>query len=113
MSLADLIQRAYQASGATSDREFGRRVGVSHTAVGKWRDGSSYPTFEQAATLAEIAGMPAAKTAATIRLESPEGQKHRAILKKLATAAAICLAVYTSIGSALPHLVASGSLYIM
>lgn len=92
MNTRDLVTAAMKAAGNPSIRAFAEQIGVSHTAVGKWLDGTQVPTFEQAAELAQLAGLPAVKTAAQVRLGSKDGAKHRALLRQLATAAALVLA---------------------
>lgn len=93
MRTEQLVRAAMAATKIESARAFARHVGVSHVAVGKWLSGESVPTFEQAAELATIAGLPPVPTAAQVRLESPEGAKHRAVLRRLANAALIVLAL--------------------
>ena len=97
VDISTLLDNAAKACGAKSDRDLARRLDVSHTAIGQWRNGERHPTFEAAAKLAELAGLPITATAASVRLHTPEGQKYRALLRRLSAAAAICLAVYTAI----------------
>src|SRR5687767_13127239 len=92
MDAAELVTRAMKATGETSVRKFAERLGVSHTAVQHWIAGNNAPTFEVAAEMAELAGLPAVKTAADVRLHSKDGAKHRALLRRLAAAAAIAFA---------------------
>ena len=101
MDASELTKLAMDASKATSIRDFAKKAGVSHVAVIAWLDGTRTPTFEQAAALAEMAGLPAVPTAAKVRLESPEGVKHRALLRRLATAAALA---FVAIGISPPGL---------
>ena len=96
MNAAELISAAMKATNAPSERDFARNLGVSHTIIGAWRNATSYPTFEAAASMAAMAGLPPAQTAATVRLQAPEGRKHHRILKRIASTLLICLAVYTS-----------------
>ena len=93
MNGSDLVQRAMKASGETSVRAFAARVGVSHTAVQHWLAGDNAPTFEQAAEMAELAGLPPVQTAAQVRMQSKDGAKHRALLRRLSQAAAIAIAL--------------------
>jgi transcriptional regulator with XRE-family HTH domain len=99
MNAHDLVERAMAKTGCSSTRQLGERLGVSHVAVGKWMRGESCPTFEQAAELAEAAGLPAIKTAAEVRLSSPDGARHRAFLRRIAAAAAIVLVVGTTVAA--------------
>lgn len=93
MTITELIQRAMQRQQIASMRELGRALGVSHTIISRWSSGERAPDFENAAALAEMAGLPPVKTAAEVRLHTPEGQKHRGILRRIAAAAGILLVV--------------------
>lgn len=92
MDAKELTELAMQRSGETSVRTFAKKVGVSHVAVGYWLAGTSVPTFEQAAELAALAGLPIIKTASEVRMHSPAGMKHKSILQRMAAAtlAALC-----------------------
>lgn len=89
MDAKELTELALAKSGETSLRAFATRVGVSHVAVGYWLAGTSVPTFEQAAELAALAGLPIIKTASEVRLHSPQAAKHKAILRRLAATATL------------------------
>ncbi|MBD9368391.1 helix-turn-helix domain-containing protein [Xanthomonas sp. XNM01] len=91
MDAKELTELALAKSGETSIRSFATRVGVSHVAVSYWLAGTSVPTFEQAAELAALAGLPIIKTASEVRMHSPQGAKHKAILKRLAATATLLL----------------------
>jgi hypothetical protein len=91
MEVAVLVKSAMHACGHTTLRPFASHIGVSHGAVAHWLDGSAVPSFEQAMLLAEMAGLDPVPTAASIRLQSPEGQRFRRLLRRLAAAAA-CVA---------------------
>lgn len=99
MKIAELVAAAMERAEIASHRQLGDRIGVSHTSIGQWLKGERFPTFEAAAALASLAGMPVTTTAAAVRLETPEGKKHRAILRKIASAAALlmCMALPFSI----------------
>lgn len=89
MNVQMLVSQAMKASGKESIRAFAEEIGVSHTAVGKWMDGSQVPTFEQAAELAILAGLDPVTTAAQVRMHSKDGAKHRLLLRRLAQVAAL------------------------
>lgn len=91
MNGSELVTKAMRAAGETSVRAFAKRLEVSHTAVQHWLEGTNVPTFEQAAEMAEIAGLPPVPTAALVRMASKDGAKHRALLRRLSQAAAIAL----------------------
>lgn len=102
MNGSELVTKAMQAMGETSVRGFAKRLEVSHTAVQHWLEGTNVPTFEQAAEMAEIAGLPPVPTAAQVRMASKDGAKHRALLRRLSRAAAVALcAVAPAITAAL------------
>src|SRR5690606_26045683 len=88
MRLAELVEKAMETSQSESIRALARRLDLSHGAVAMWHREERYPDFENAAELAKLAGLDPVSTAAEIRLQSPEGAKHRAILKRLAKVAA-------------------------
>ena len=89
MDTKTLVAMAIEKSGARSVREFARKIGVTNHAVHNWMNGVAVPTFEQAAELAVIAELDPIKTAARVRMESKDGAKHKVLLRRLATAAAL------------------------
>lgn len=91
MDAQKLTEAAFAASGATSFRAFADEVGVSHVTVLAWLNGTRVPSFEHAATLAKIAGLPIVKTASEVRLAAPENAKNKGILKHLAATATILM----------------------
>lgn len=93
MEVEELVYKAIKASGEESIRGFAKRLDVSHTAVGQWIKGDQIPTFEQAAELAKMAGLPVVSTAASIRMKSKDGAKHKALLRQLAATAALLAVV--------------------
>ena len=109
MNGSELVSRAMKATGETSVRAFAKRLEVSHTAVQHWLDGTNVPTFEQAAEMAELAGLAPVPTAAQVRLASKDGAKHRALLRRLSHAAAVALcAVAPAVTAALSMAYAGG-----
>lgn len=100
MDAQKLTEAAFAASGATSIRAFAELVGVSHVSVLAWLDGSRIPSFEHAATLAKLAGLPIIKTASEVRMAAPENARHKSILKHLAATATLLAVV---VFSALPR----------
>lgn len=93
MDAQKLTETAFAASGATSIRGFADLVGVSHVSVLAWLDGSRIPSFEHAAALAKIAGLPIVKTASEVRMAAPENARHKSILKHLAATATLLAVV--------------------
>lgn len=88
MDARELTTLAMQKTGRTSQERLGELLGVSHVAVGKWLRGETCPTFEQAAELADLAGLPPVQTAAEVRLNAPDGEKHGRLLRRMAKIAA-------------------------
>ena len=117
MDAKELTELAMKESGVTSVRTFAKKLGVSHVAVGYWLAGTAVPTFEQAAELASLAGLPIVKTASEIRLQSPSGWKHKGILQRMAgvSLAALCVASLPFLldESATYALASSPAMYIM
>ncbi len=83
MNVQELINAAMEGGNCTSARQLAERIGVSHVAIGKWMAGDNYPSFEAAAEMADMAGLPVVQTAASIRAKSPEGAKYKKLLKKM------------------------------
>lgn len=116
MDAQKLVTLAMEKSGLNSTRKLGERLGVSHVTVSQWINGTHCPTFEYAAELAELAGLPPISTAAEVRQHSPDGAKHKALLRRMASlAATVTLAVNVAPAHAGTHSCAhnSGTLYIM
>ena len=98
MNASELTKTAMQKSGLDSTRKLGEALGVSHVTVTKWLHGVDCPTFENAAALATMAGLPPVSTAAEVRLNSSkDAARHRSLLKSMAALAASLVAVYTAI----------------
>lgn len=83
MNVQDLIAAAMKGADCASARQLAERMGVSHVAIGKWLAGENFPSFEAAAELADMAGLPVIQTAAAIRQKAPEGSKYRSLYKKM------------------------------
>lgn len=97
MDAATLVRLAMAATGRNSQAQIAEALGVSHVAVGKWMRGENCPTFEQAGELAELAGLPPVSTAAEVRMNSKDGEKHRRFLRRIAQVAA-CVALAATFG---------------
>lgn len=92
-TLADIVNEAMHRTGHTSANSFAKSIGVTHPTVGTWLRNERCPDFETVGELAKMAGCadPIA-TAARIRMQFPEGAKHRGFLRQLAAAAAALVA---------------------
>jgi predicted transcriptional regulator len=88
MHAPELVKLAMEKTGKTSQHQIAEVLGVSHVAVGKWLRGENCPTFEQAAELALLAGLPPVSTAAEVRQHSKDGANHKALLRRMAQIAA-------------------------
>lgn len=88
MNAQELVQKAMQRTGLDSARKLADALDVSNVAVSKWLNGTNCPTFEQAAVLAELAGLPPVPTAAEVRLHSKDGERYRGLLRRIANIAA-------------------------
>lgn len=108
METATLVKTAMEAAGTPSIRAFADLVGVKHPSVLRWLDGSATPTFEQCMCLAQLAGLDPVRTAAAVRLNSPDAHRYRGLLRRLAQAAA-CLALAVILPSGAQALEAPGS----
>jgi transcriptional regulator with XRE-family HTH domain len=92
MLAPDLVHAAMKRH-EISMRKLADELGVSHTIVSRWASGERTPDFEHAAALAELAGLPAIRTAAEIRSHVPATRRVHALLRKIATAAVIFITV--------------------
>nr|WP_199043721.1 helix-turn-helix domain-containing protein [Dyella sp. ASV24] len=89
MDAAQLVSLAMKKTGHTTSRKLGEALGVSHVSVTQWINGTTCPTFEYAAELALMAGLPPVKTAAEVRMGSKDGARHKALLRRMASLAAM------------------------
>lgn len=114
MNAQELVKQAMKATNTTSARQLSELIGASHVAIWKWQSGTNLPSFEQAAELAELAGLPPVRTAAEVR-ENADGGKHKRLLRRLATAAVITLTIGTcgAIGAVHNSSHNPGTMYIM
>lgn len=101
MRTPELIQAAMTRTQITSLRRLAKQLDVSHSIVSLWANDLRVPDFEHAAALAEMAGLPPAKTAAEVRLIATSNSKIHALLKRIANAAIIILA--TNVYANSPH----------
>lgn len=91
MDAQTLTEKAFSASGVTSIRAFAAEVGVTHVTVLGWLDGSRTPSFEHAAVLAKMAGLPIVETASQVRMASADSPRLRGVLRQLAGGVALVL----------------------
>ena|SRR5579883_1063980 len=98
MTPAELVQAAMEKTATPSIRQLADQLGVDHSMITRWTKGERPIQFEDAAVLAEMAGLPPIQTAAELRLPHAKGRKLSALLRRLSKVAAISIAM-----AALPH----------
>lgn len=92
-----LLDNAMKACGYTTDTQLAKRLNVRHSAVSNWRSGRAMPDVVSAAALADLSGEKLQRVIAAIEEGRAKSAKAKAIWRSIATAAAMVLAVYTSI----------------
>ena len=93
MDLNELLDACRSAAKLTSDNQLAGKLGVSRQAVSNWRHGNNAPDALACAAIAKMTGFKLATVigiAGEARAISPS---EKAIWRRLATAAAIILAV--------------------
>jgi transcriptional regulator with XRE-family HTH domain len=105
MNTRELLDAAKAAQGWKSDYRLCKALGVTSSRLGNWRSGRNTPDDGMVLRLAQLAGIDPARVLAGIAAErSSDAEVKRAWLK-IATAAAVLLAVqfalFTDTGSAL------------
>ncbi|WP_354277363.1 DUF3693 domain-containing protein [Stenotrophomonas rhizophila] len=117
MNFEDILNRAVEASGATSDSDLSRKLGVSRQAVSNWRGGKKFPDTVTCATIAGITGIPLAQVLGIVGEARAISREEKAVWRRLA-ATAMALAI--GVGFTLPRDVqasvghsASDPVYIM
>lgn len=82
---------------AANDADIARKVGVHRSAVSQWRLNMTAPAEDAAAKLAELLGKPEVMAeCAAARAKTPEGRRMWERLAKIAAAAMIMLASFSS-----------------
>ena len=90
MQPSELVKAAMEKASIPSTRALAKELNVSQSSVSLWMNDERLPEFENAAALAELAGLPPTRTAASIRLNSPKNSRRvNALLKKIISNAAI------------------------
>lgn len=98
-----LLDNAKKMCGIATDSELAARLRVRPSAVSNWRNGRAKPDVVAAAALAEMTNEKLARVVALLEEARAVSKEAKAIWRKIATAAVVCLAVYTSIGSPDAH----------
>ena len=100
MNFEDILNRAVEASGAASDSDLSRKLGVSRQAVSNWRGGKKFPDTVTCATIAGITGIPLAQVLGVVGEARAISREEKAVWRRLA-ATAMALAI--GVGFALPR----------
>lgn len=94
MNFEDILNRAVEASGAASDSDLSRKLGVSRQAVSNWRGGKKFPDTVTCATIAGITGIPLAQVLGVVGEARAISREEKAVWRRLAaTAMALALGV--------------------
>lgn len=93
MNFSEILDAAKHASGATSDSDLSRKLGVSRQAVSNWRTGVKLPDTVTCATIAGITGIPLAKVLGIVGEARAISREEKAVWRKLAATAAVALCV--------------------
>jgi len=100
MNFEDILNRAIEASGASSDSDLSRKLGVSRQAVSNWRGGKKFPDTVTCATLAGLTGIPLAQVLGVVGEARAISREEKAVWRKLAATA---MALLLAVGFALPY----------
>jgi len=94
VTFEEILNQAISASGAVSDSDLSRKLGVSRQAVSNWRGGKKFPDTVTCATLAGLTGIPLAQVLGVVGEARAISREEKAVWRKLAaTAMMLCLAV--------------------
>lgn len=77
MKPSDLVQKAVEKSGATSDYQLAKQIGVPKQYVSRWRANTTWPDNDHTALLAEVAGLDVWETICALEYERHEDEAKR------------------------------------
>ncbi|MFG6108703.1 DUF3693 domain-containing protein [Stenotrophomonas nematodicola] len=97
MNFEEILNRAIEASGASSDSDLSRKLGVSRQAVSNWRGGKKFPDTVTYATIAGITGIPLAQVLGVVGESRAISREEKAVWRRLA-ATAMVLAIAFGFG---------------
>jgi transcriptional regulator with XRE-family HTH domain len=97
VNFEEILNRAIEASGATSDSDLSRKLGVSRQAVSNWRGGKKFPDTVTCATIAGITGIPLAQVLGVVGESRAISREEKAVWRRLA-ATAMILAIAVGFG---------------
>jgi anti-sigma-K factor RskA len=93
----DLLERLKKLKNIESDYRTAKILGITHGTISNYRSGVSHADDRVAVLLADELGLDRFTTIARINAERAKKPEERAFWKRVATAAAFVMAVYTSI----------------
>jgi predicted transcriptional regulator len=97
---SELIDRLKVLKGIESDYAVAEDLGITRAAISSYRRGLSHADDRIAVLLADAIGVDRLKTIARINADRAKKAEDRAFWKRIATAAGVVLAVYTSMPNA-------------
>lgn len=99
MKIGEILDRAKDATAATSDGDLSKHLGLSRTAVSNYRRGVSLPDTVTCERLAGITGIPLARVLGIVGEARAISREEKAVWRKLAATAGVLLVL---IGGAFP-----------
>lgn len=100
MDVNFLLDRCKDETGASTDGELAKRLGVSKQAMSSYRKGARLPDPVVCATIAGLSGLPLAKVLGIVGEARAISREEKAVWRKLAgMTAAILLFVGSAIGT--------------
>lgn len=106
MNFEEILEAAKKASGAASDSDLSRKLGVSRQAVSSWRNGVKLPDTVTCATIAGVTGIPLAKVLGIVGEARAISREEKAVWRKLAATAATLLCAIGLSGGIAPEALA-------
>lgn len=104
-TLDDILNAAIKASGANSQADFARKIGVSHPTITNWKTGRSTPDAYALMELQKILKMDARELLAIIEAERAKDEKRREYwqdvkksFRTTSAAALAAIALFFSVG---------------
>lgn len=97
VNFEEILSKAIEASGATSDSDLSRKLGVSRQAVSNWRGGKKFPDTVTCATIAGITGIPLVQVLGVVGEARAISREEKAVWRKLA-AMTMVLAIAVGFG---------------
>lgn len=93
-TVTELLDKAKKARSLASDNALAIELGVTRQAVSKWRHGESAPDPVTCARLADMVGEPLQRVLGVVGEARAISAAEKAVWRRLASAAAVLLAVF-------------------